>query len=122
MTQEQINTLARYFGCMMSCNYTTDGCTYTGKLRVYWLNKMPIEGTESPHDEFEIYLSPLSSLTQEDFDRMVKELNISGYRANLSLHEFLHVHGLGWNEADWLRNNGYYLGEESIKEFVKLQE
>jgi hypothetical protein len=83
-----------------------------------------------PITSFSLHAKPLSSLTQEDFEKMCDELSGSpGYRDyEKGAEEFKrwksnnpHEYKLHWNEADWLRNHGYYLGEECIKEFVKLK-
>jgi hypothetical protein len=123
MTEEQINTLARYLGNKFS--FTSQGelheLAITCLSRLFQVDK-GLEG-------WTLHLNPLASLTQEDFERMLIELRGWGdakIRSYHSLKDWLSLcednqHLIPVRDADWLRNNGYYLGEESINEFVKLK-
>ncbi len=118
MNEEQINTLAKYLGC--KCSHGS----YAGILfNVNILSALPTNNIYKNMRWFKLHLFPLSSLTQKDFERMFSEIR---YDVNCDLERWLtkfvtRDHLIFVKEADWLRNNGYYLGEECIKEFVKLK-
>ena len=119
MTEEPINTLVKYLGCIS--NYLDK--IGSGVLTLHTL----IRASENDFYGFRIDLSPLSALTQEDFERMLFDVNgfnadqikmywsLPNWIANIDMGK------LSWMYADWLRNNGYYLEEESINKFVKLK-
>lgn len=117
MTEEQINVLVKYLGSW--CRYVYRGEQIVAPLSLGIISSV---SWDSDYILFQLNPKPLSSLTQEDFDRMNKELwariediePVHYWRGYSSIIE--------WKEADWLRNNGYYLGEELIEPFVKLKE
>ncbi len=120
MTEQQINALAKYLGCEYSATHwpISLGTGETGKFNPLIL----LNWVDEKFYSLELHLKPLSSLTQEDFERMIKEVGLTLIR-DTTANEWVKTVNkdrIIWRAADWLRNNGYYLGEESIKEFVKL--
>jgi hypothetical protein len=124
MTDQQINDLAKYIGC--ECSFLDDEEDIVcGQFGVNTLKGL----LDNKISNFYLQLKPLSSLTQEDFGKMNEELYgaraISDFKywtlVTMLKEEYVMPEVI-WNEADWLRNNGYYfrIGEESIREFIKL--
>lgn len=113
----EIQVLARYLGCKCDIDYAP----YVLRLQKnteFSASKIS-DYSKGYIRELTLRLKPVSELTQEDYERMEKELGIKiqngleGYQIALNNLEFR------FQEADWLRSNGYYLGEPEIKEFVK---
>lgn len=132
MKKEKINALAKYFGC--ECEFNDGGFgILTGAM---YLGKKPhgqisFDGNVGLYEfcDFTLNLKDLSSLTQEDYERMYKD--IYSMDTTISLYGWVELYkdyfdgiigSLPHKQADWLRNHGYYLNEECIKEFVKLKE
>ena len=128
MKEEQIKALAKYLGC--ECKFTS-----VGGIKAEWeFDTMLLQ--MASHElqcgitpKLELYPKPLSSLTQEDFSRMHNDIydrSISPNNDRFNERGIWVKEAIGddscipYQEADWLRNNGYYLGEESIEQFVKL--
>lgn len=120
MNKQQIDDIVKYLGC--ECGYT-DGVNRIIKpftLDILW----NIQWNRA-YLNFELYPKPLSALTQEDFERMKKDVHPRDdemYKET-PLDLWLNMctgDALSWRYADWLRNEGgYYLNEESIEKFVK---
>lgn len=120
MEKEQINALAKYLGCEIDYDNP-----------YYNLTVLDAEGLgivqRTKKGKLTLHLKPLSSLTQEDYERMYLEAySITGTTVAWWFDVYQDyfdgiIGSLPHKQADWLRNNSYYLGEESIKEFVKLK-
>lgn len=117
MTEEQIKVLAKYLGSR--CEKEINGVM----LHNYVFDFHDLMDTfQGNHGKVKLILNPLFSLTQEDFERLGKYL--SWQKEGIDRKRWLRaidINDLAWRIADWLRNNGYYLGEENIKQFVKMK-
>ncbi len=98
--------------------------TYKRKKKGVAGDYIGIVGNNNLRDlKFVLDLEPISSLTQEDFDKMW--VGVNGDAKGIGFYQFKQWYvdqklPIRFGYADWLRNNGYYLGEESIEQFVKL--
>lgn len=116
ISEEQSNVLAKYLGC--KCEYddiNSIGDQVLNAYALYWLGL-------GRFTDFKLDLKDIPSLTQEDFWEMNVEVYGDQYRELSGCWKVEGSSDIPFKEADWLRNNGYYLGEEPIKQFVKLQQ
>ena len=119
MTIDEQSAIAKYIGCKceiysLITGYTWEICKLDVKVFLYSIS----EGLSS----FRVLLTPVENLTQEDFERMQLEVwNDPDYNKMDAWYLVIDDEGLQYQEADWLRRNGYYLNEELIKGFVKLK-
>ena len=115
MREEQQYAIARYLGCKFEQAILQSVVTKT--LDAYHLNNFDF------CIEPKLLLKDLASLTQEDFDRMSKENYPDEFEIGMwDVSDFLDEGRAKAKDWDWLRNHSYYLGEESIEQFVKMQE
>jgi hypothetical protein len=116
MTDQQIKVLAKYLGCK---------CQFIFQRVFNEVFRFDAQTLSMIHDldNFRLHLNDISSLTQEGFTKMCDELhpNRDSLYNETWFQDITQCNDFTWREADWLRNNGYYLGEESIKEYVKLK-
>lgn len=123
MEEEKINALAKYLGSKCEIRNILEGGAFKMTFSITELYIHTQTGKDKEYTLM-LLLKPLSSLTLEGYWEMQRGCGYStssltfgvldSFKSNPRLIPDVY--------ASWLRNvGGYYLGEEPIKEFVKLE-
>lgn len=112
----KIQILARYIGCKCDIDYASNVLQKNVEFSISKIS----DYSKGYIRKLTLHLKPISELTEEDFERMKKDLG--GYSKDFTLQVATWITSgdfIEYEEADWLWSNGYYLGEPEIKEFVR---
>ena len=123
MINEKVRDLMHYAG--NKCDYSDKTINWSDSpLSLAILNE--IDYRISVDDDFclIVYLKSLESLTREICHKMWGELNTHQHMDEETKDFMFDVMIKGgepsWREVFWLQNEGYYMVEDSIKEYIRL--